>query len=231
MTTAAQFLAACRAEIGYNETPVNLTKYAAMAHHPNGNAWCETFMVAMARKTGLHLPYYGAYTPAMAQAFKSAGHYGKTPRVGAHLFVYHPELGRIAHTGVVEALHSDGTITTIEGNSNASGSRTGGAVCRVHRSLYNLTFGYPAYTLAAPTTHPNPYPVPVLSTARPYLAYGVKMTASEVKYVQWACGVTQTGTWTVSLTSTVKTFQTHHGLSDDGKVGPKTLTVMKSIRR
>ena len=230
MTTVAAMLAAERAEIGYAETPVNRTKYAAMAGHPNGNAWCETFQVAMAKKVGLHLPYYGAYTPSMAQAFKNIGRHGRTPRVGAMLFVYHPELGRIAHTGIVEAVHADGTITTIEGNSSASGSRTGGAVCRVHRSLTNLTFGYPVYT--APTTlRANPYAVPVLSRTRPYLAKGVKMTAAEVKYVEWAVGTTTNGTWDDALTLKVRAFQKAKGLLVDGKVGPNTLKAMQAVRR
>ncbi len=235
MPTTATFLAACRAEIGYNETPKNLTKFAAQAGHPNGNPWCLTFLVAKARQTGLKLPNYGAYTPTMAQAFKDQGRYGKTPRVGAFMFVYYPSMGRIGHVGVVEAVHKDSSgrivaVTCIEGNSSASGSRTGGAVCRVKRSLTNLTFGYPLYT-APSTAKTNPYAVPVLTTSRPYLAKGVKMTANEIKYVEWAVGTTANGTWDDDLTKRVKAFQTAKGLLSDGKVGPKTLTAMKAVRR
>jgi len=228
--TVDQFLARCRREIGYTEKPVNLTKFAAMAGHPDGNAWCITFLVAMAHETGLILPYHGAYSPAMAQAFKNQGRYGTTPRKGAFGFVYHPELGRIAHGFVVESLLPDRYTIGINGNSNSGGSRTGGMVCRVKRSPLRITYGYPKY--AIPTTlHPNPYAVPLLSTGRPYLGVGMKMTANEVKYVQWAVTGTITGTWTATLTQLVKGFQDHHGLLVDGKVGKYTLGVMKTIRR
>lgn len=235
MTTTAAFLSACRAApIGYNETPVNQTKFAAMAGHANGKAWCLTFLVAMARKTGLKLPNYGAYTPTMAQAFKDQGRYGRTPRVGAFMFVYYPKMGRIAHTGVVEAIHKDSAgrivaVTCIEGNSSASGSRTGGAVCRVKRSLTNLTFGYPVYETAVRKA--NPYALPKLTTSRPYLAKGVKMTAAEIKYVEWAVGTTSNGTWDDDLTRRVKAFQSAKGLKVDGRVGKYTLAAMQAVRR
>jgi surface antigen len=235
MATRSAFLAACRAEIGYAEVPTNRTKFAAQAGHPNGNPWCLTFLVAKARQVGLKLPGYGAYTPTMAQQFKNIGAYGKTPRVGAFMFVYFPSMGRIAHVGVVEAVNADGTITTIEGNSNSAGSRTGGSVVRHRRSLTNLTFGYPAYSAeAAPkptTTKPNPYATPVLSSSRPFISAASKKTANEIRWIEWACKRSVTGTWSSALTTAVKAFQKAHGLLDDGKVGPKTLAAMKAVRR
>lgn len=39
------------------------------------------------------------------------------------------------HTGIVVSFNSDGTFTTIEGNTDANGSRTGGMVCKRTRSL------------------------------------------------------------------------------------------------
>lgn len=234
MTTVAAFLAACRADLGYQETPKNLTKFAAQAGHANAQPWCLTYLVAKARRTGLKLPNWGAYTPTMAQAFKNQGRYGRTPRVGAFMFVYYPAMGRIGHCGVVEAVHKDSSgrivaVTCLEGNSSASGSRTGGAVCRVRRSLSNLTFGYPLYTSVA--TKANPYAVPRLTTARPYLAKGVKMTAAEVKYVEWAVGTTSNGTWDDDLTRRVRAFQSAKGLRVDGRVGKLTLEKMKAVRR
>jgi len=230
--TAAQFLARCRPELGYTERPVNLTKYAAMAGHPNGNAWCITFLVAMAKATGLKLPYYGAYSPAMAQAFKNAGRYGTTPRVGAFGFVYHPELGRIAHGFVVESLLPDRYTIGINGNSNSGGSRTGGMVCRVKRSPYRITYGYPNYALTS-VSHTNPWPVPVLTTARPYIGQETKKTSAEVKYVQWAAmgPAHDDGVWGPATEEGVRDFQTAHGLKRDGNVGPQTLNVMKTVRR
>lgn len=238
MTTRAAFLAACRAELGYHETPVNRTKFAAQAHHPNGEAWCLTFLVAKARQTGLHLPYYGAFTPSMAQAFKAAGHYGLTPRVGAFGFVYHPELGRIAHAFVVETLLPDRFTIGINGNSNNDGSRNGIMVCRVKRSPYHITYGYPTYssTATAPTatvtTHPNPHPVPVLGS-RPYIYRAGHHTAAEVQYIQWAAGgpLYDDGIWGTTTERIVRSFQEHKGLRPDGEVGTRTLTAMRAVRR
>lgn len=234
MTTTAAFLADCRPDIGYNETPKNLTKFAAQAGHANGQPWCLTYLVAKARRTGLKLPNYGAYTPTMAQAFKNQGRYGTTPRVGAFMFVYYPSMGRIGHCGVVEAVHKDSSgrivaVTCLEGNSSASGSRTGGAVCRVKRSLANLTFGYPVYETAVRKA--NPYAVPVLTKARSYLAKGVKMTANEVRYVEWAVGDTTNGVWDDLLTQRVKAFQKAKGLLIDGRVGVNTLKAIQAVRR
>jgi hypothetical protein len=242
MATRSAFLAACRAEIGYTEVPTNRTKYAAMAGHPNGNAWCLTFLVAMARKTGLKLPNYGAYTPTEAEAFKKIGAYGKTPRVGAFMFVYYPAKGRIAHVGVVEAVNADGSVTTIEGNSNSAGSRTGGQVVRHRRSLTNLTFGYPAYDPETPpkktVPRSNPYPKPVLTRARPALKQGAKMTKSEVQYVQWAVAIPadkRDGIWGNGTTLAVKKWMSAHkaecGQDALGTVGLTTLNAMAKVKR
>lgn len=237
MTTTAQFLAACRADLGYHESPLgsNCQKFAACAHHANCHAWCCTFLVCKARQTGLHLPNYGAFTPTMAQAFKDIGRYGHTPHVGAFAFVYHPELGRIAHVTAVEVVYSDGTFGDIGGNTNQTGGRTGGYVGRHRRTTTNITFGYPIYSTSAPVVHHNPYAVPVLTSSRPVLKAGAKMTSAEVKWVQWAAGIPLgsaiDGIWGPQTNSAVKAKQTHFGLKATAVVDAATLSKFKTVTR
>jgi len=235
MTTVEHWLATCRSELNYEEYPrgSNRTKFAAEAGHANGYAWCVTYLVAMAKRSGLHLPYYGAGAQQMADAFKHIGRYGTTPRVGAIGFKYHPELGRIAHAFTVESLLADHYTSGINGNSNTDGSREGYKVCRVKRSPYRITYGYPVFTAPITTTlHANPYAVPVLGS-RLYISRDSKKTTSEVKYIQWAAGgpAYDDGVWGDTTEKIVRHFQDIKGLYVDGRVGTKTLTVMKAVRR
>jgi hypothetical protein len=167
MTTAAEFLAAAASEIGYTEitTPAggNRTKFAAEAGHPNGYSWCLTFLDAIARRTFLELPagvLATAYTPSAAGDFKRAGRWSEVPQVGAWVFFDFPGDGvnRIQHVAVVEAIHPDGTLTTIEGNTSfdEKGSQShGGAVARRRRSTSAVKgYGLPLYTEPAVQSPP-----------------------------------------------------------------------------
>lgn len=61
----------------------------------------------------------------------------KTPQEGdIFIMVYDNGTG---HTGFVEKVFPNGTIQTIEGNTNADGSREGYAVCRRIRSIKSIT--------------------------------------------------------------------------------------------
>lgn len=47
------------------------------------------------------------------------------PRVGDAFLIWHPELGRFAHTGLVLAVYSDGSCLMIAGNTSGAGVRDG----------------------------------------------------------------------------------------------------------
>lgn len=49
--------------------------------------------------------------------------------------LWFPKLGRWAHIGFVTSVNPDGSIQTIEGNTNADGSREGWLVARKRRTL------------------------------------------------------------------------------------------------
>lgn len=154
MTTAAQFLAACRDELGYTEQPAgsNMTKYAQIAGHPDGFPWCCTFLVAVAGQTGLPLPDgvgESAYTWTQLGAWRRAGQASPHPQVGAWAYF---EIGA-GHVGVVEAF-DDTTVTTIDGNTIPDGKTgdqaNGGEVCRKTRPRALVAgYGLPAYHFAS----------------------------------------------------------------------------------
>lgn len=149
--TLDNVLAGYRAELGTSEKPAGSNRVRYSRAYRLIGPWCHMFISVVARERGAGaiIPW-AAYTPAGAAWFKNRKAYGKTPKRGAIVYYRFPGFGRISHVGIVEAVHRDGTITAIEGNTDAYGGRTGGKVMRRRRSL-NLVdgFGYPAYVSPA----------------------------------------------------------------------------------
>jgi hypothetical protein len=173
------FLAAAASEIGYTESPAgsNRTKFAAEAGHPNGQPWCATFLVALARRTGLHLPSSSAYTPTMAAGFKAAGQWHtKDPLPGDFVFFDFPDnVHRIQHVAVLEHPNDDGSLITIEGNTSpgTTGSQANGGGVWRRRRARGLVVGYgrPTYAAAAPPAPaPERRPVVVRNHVRTLVA-------------------------------------------------------------
>lgn len=155
LPTAAAHVARLRAEIGYTESPpgTNRTKYAAVAGHANGQPWCETFIVAMAKSGGLLLPSYSAYTPTVAQSFKATGRWHATPQVGDLAFFDFPDsVHRIQHVGTVVAFTAK-TVTTIDGNTSSgpggSEDNGGGVYERTRSRSLVVGYGRPIYAATA----------------------------------------------------------------------------------
>lgn len=152
MPTAAAFIAIAASDLGYQESPAgsNRTKFAATAGHANGQPWCATFLVSVARRQGLVLPSESAYTPAMANGFKAAKQLHSIPAVGDFAFFDFPNdsKSRIQHVGVVESFTGE-TVTCIEGNTSAGirGSQdNGGGVYRRRRPRAHVVgYGRPSY--------------------------------------------------------------------------------------
>jgi hypothetical protein len=160
MVTAQNLLARAATEIGYLETPVNRTKFAAMAGHPNGGAWCQTFLCAIAKTLGQPLPRSSSSTLYSIDGFRDAGQWHTTPQAGDFAyfdFEGHASLGGVQHVGVVEYVNPDGrTVVCIEGNtSRADGVNIngGGVWRRIRDRRYIAGYGRPAYSgtsVAAP---------------------------------------------------------------------------------
>ena len=160
--TVDETLVWCRRWIGYAEKPVNRTVFAQMAGHPDGNAWCATFISAAMRQVGVPVPPR-ILVPSSRTMFAEAQKAGltvpvKNLRPGD---IVHATRGKnlsmwLGHVGIVERVLLDGTIATIEGNTDGKGSATGGAVLRHTRkpSAWNLGAWRPIYK-----TVPAPQPV------------------------------------------------------------------------
>lgn len=71
----------------------------------------------------------------LGEAAAKAGILHDKPEVGDVFLLYYSSLGRFAHTGIVTAVNADGTIGTLEGNTNDGGSRDGWGVFRRTRRV------------------------------------------------------------------------------------------------
>lgn len=131
-----------RAELGTEERGDNLTKYGEW-YGLNGNPWCAMFIswVAWKGKALSIIPKH-AYTPAGADYFKGLGRWGNTPHVGDIVYFDTAGLGRISHVGIVEKVFDDGSFYSIEGNTNAAGSREGTVVRRQKRTSVGPRGGF-----------------------------------------------------------------------------------------
>lgn len=153
-------------QVGYKETPNNITKYAAEIDRnwPNfyngkkqGAAWCDIFvdycfLHNFGYEKALNMlcqppKSCGAGCKFSAQYYKSAGRWHTTPVPGDQIFFYVG--GEINHTGIVTSVDGN-KVYTVEGNSNDAVKTHG----------YSLTnkkiagYGRPRYSEEA-TSVPN----------------------------------------------------------------------------
>jgi hypothetical protein len=141
--TAEAVLDLARADLGYVESPrgSNRTKFGRW-YGMDGVAWCAMAVSYWFYHAGLPLPATTkkgfSYTPAGAAWFMDNDRWlrNTSSKVlpGDVVFFYWPNMRRIAHVGIVERLAEDGSVVTIEGNTDAAGGRTGGQVMRRVRS-------------------------------------------------------------------------------------------------
>lgn len=153
MTAPGDVIRQAERWIGTSEDPPRSNRVAGITDwYGMTGAWCAMFVSRVFHDAGLPLsistPKGFAYTPTGANWFRQAGRWHTTPQVGDVVFFDFPGDGvdRISHVGIVTGTPRPGTIETIEGNTNARGSRTGGAVMRHTRSSGIVGYGRPAYT-------------------------------------------------------------------------------------
>lgn len=216
MASAKDLLDKARSQLGVAENPPgsNQVLYASWAGIP-GLAWCGAFVSWCFAEVGMaaEVPTF-VWTPSGAQFFRSRGQYGGEPRIGAVVFFRWPEVGRISHVGLVEAVRDDGSIVTIEGNTDERGGSTGGKVMRHVRRAFIDGYGYPSYSELAPNV-PNP---PV---HRPMIRQGSR--GPNVTYLQQKLGgLVVDGIFGPKTDGAVRRFQQANRLVVDGIVGPRT---------
>lgn len=229
MVTANEFIAACQGEVGTHEDPKgsNRTRYAALAGHANGSFWCHTFLCGVARE--LHAPVpeavlRTAYTPSGVAAWKAVNRWFLTPHPGDWGYIDFPgdSVYRVSHCAVIVAVHSDGTVTTVEGNTSigTSGSQRDGiwvAQRRRNRGLFK-GYGRPFYN------------TPATAGAQRTLRRGVK--GLDVVYWQGCLNMApkeRDGDFGPRTEAKTIAFQRAASLPQDGVVGPRTWKAMQDL--
>ncbi len=134
-----------RRELGYDELAGNRTKFAAEAGHPNGQAWCATFISAILIRCHVIVKGAKVGSPSSRTMYAEARRKGWTVpldkvQTGDVIHTWRGvSIGKwLGHVGFVESVQRDRrrkiiTLTTIEGNTNNAGSPTGGEVLRKTR--------------------------------------------------------------------------------------------------
>ncbi len=120
--------------------------------------WCDTLIDwAMYKSYGVATAKsllggtFDDYTVASAQAYAKHNALNRVPEVGAQIFfTRNGMMSGCYHTGLVIAVSANGkTVTTIEGNTSATGTNieaNGGCVAKKTRAVTgNTLFGHPAY--------------------------------------------------------------------------------------
>lgn len=155
VTTPGKVLFLATSTLGYKESPAgsNRNKFGAW-YSVNGQPWCACWVSWVFYHAGLPLPATTpkgfCYCPYGVNWFKKQNRFYQNPQVGDVIFFDFQKDGISDHVGIVEKVNSDGTVTTIEGNtsSTSAGSQSnGGCVARRIRSLSIVQgFGRPNWT-------------------------------------------------------------------------------------
>jgi len=136
-----EFLAIARKQIGVREEPLGsnrgpqVDEYNRTAGAPLGSPWCASVQHWTGAQIGLKLP--NAYSPSWFPKARQIP--ANQVRPGDFAGVFHSSLNRIAHIAVVERVDGNRVIT-LEGNTNAEGSREGHGYFRRSRLINSLTF-------------------------------------------------------------------------------------------
>src|ERR1051326_2427143 len=85
MATAQQLLDIARSQLGYQEIPVNHTKYNIWYYGKDlSEPWCAIFTSWCFNQVGMNIKY--AYTPAGATYWQQQGRWHSSPQVGDVVF-------------------------------------------------------------------------------------------------------------------------------------------------
>lgn len=241
-------------QVGYREGPNNDTMYGVW-FGLNHTAWCHIFVSwgAAAATIPFTVIPKTAWTPGGFAFFSSKNQDVATPQAGDLGYVYGLVASegrkRIHHVFYVESVSGD-YVTTLEGNTNNTGSASGNGVYRGRRRWRNgtgkLYFGRPNYALAvkaAPKPPAKPpasgsdadtRPVVDLSALVYHATYGTghynpASSVEMVSMVKLRLIALRMGTAANSFRSCYAAWQRHLGYTGDdanGIPGMQSLTVL-----
>jgi len=128
-------------EVGVREEPegsndgIRVREYLRSAEIKTPEPWCACFVNWGCKKLGLEA--FGAWTPSWCVPRLEID----DPCRNAWGLVFYPKLGRFGHIFVVTEVLNNGTIRTVEGNTNDGGSREGiGVFKRTRDSMAHRFF-------------------------------------------------------------------------------------------
>lgn len=130
-------LAVAASQIGYREGRGNRTPFGRW-YGMDGNPWCAMFVSWCLAAAGSPLPPIdgasgSASVASLRRWGRRTGRLVTHPQPGDLLLIDHG--GGAGHMGIVERVEADGTVHTIEGNTDADGGREGREVARRTREI------------------------------------------------------------------------------------------------
>jgi cell wall-associated NlpC family hydrolase len=108
----------------------------------NGAQWCNMFVSWLGAQTGVKNMGWDAYTVQHASWFKDSGRWGQKAKPGSVVFFdwdKSSSIGAIDHVGIVVKDNGNGTVTTIEGNTDDK------VMKKVRGKSMIVGYGYPDY--------------------------------------------------------------------------------------
>jgi hypothetical protein len=134
-------------EINGSNSGPEVDQYLACVHAAPGNPWCSAFASWCIKKAATDL----GITPELTFSASTYGLWTKnptlqmaTPTDNCIFLIDHglsKQGNRIGHVGLVVSVNGNG-LETIEGNTNAGGSRNGDGVYRRTRQVSEITYGF-----------------------------------------------------------------------------------------
>jgi hypothetical protein len=111
---------------GRNDGP-EIARMLAVCGMGEGNPWCAAYIALALTKNNLSPPNACAWSPSYFPESKIVWRKGESKLIpeGAVFGLWFNNLNRVAHVGVVVKDTGRGWVITMEGNTNADGSRDG----------------------------------------------------------------------------------------------------------
>ena len=223
MGSVAGMIAEARKLLGTGEHPPGSNHNVVTEWYGFDGPWCNMSISYEAGHSDNLQAIFGkfAYTVFHAQAFQRHGrwHFGLGgARAGDVVFFDWSgtrRIGNIDHVGLIEAVRSDGTIITLEGNSSDGFFR------RVRNSACVVGYGRPAYGDAVPLPASDGI-LRVGSTGK-----AVKTLQQNLNKVRNS-GLTADGSFGPLTKAALEKFQTKFELTVDGEYGPHSAAMMKA---